>query len=99
LLPAAGPGPFSVTARLTSTVVAAITGIDEQAWVPIRYKNAIYDEDERRWVSDAEVAETVLTAFTGRRQRDQVTRPVIVRRIRRLNPRTARPACYHAGRA
>jgi len=46
--PAAGPGPFSVTARLTSTVVAAITGIDEKAWVPIRYKNAIYDEDERR---------------------------------------------------
>ena len=24
------------------------TGVDEQAWTPIRYPNAIYDEDERR---------------------------------------------------
>src|SRR3954449_3228632 len=36
---------FSVTARLTPTVVTAITGIDEQSWTPIRYPNAIYDED------------------------------------------------------
>ena len=48
---------FSVTARLTPTVVKAITSIDEQAWTPIRYPNAIYDEDEQRWISDAEVAE------------------------------------------
>ena len=79
---------FSVTARLTPTVVKAITSIDEQAWVAIRYPNAIYDEDEGRWVSDAEVAETVLTAFTGRRRRDHVTARLIVRRVRRLNPRT-----------
>jgi hypothetical protein len=79
---------FSVTARLTPTVVMAITSIDEQAWVAIRYPNAIYDEDEGRWVSDAEVAETVLTAFTGRRRRDHVTARLIVRRVRRLNPRT-----------
>jgi hypothetical protein len=79
---------FSITARLTPAVVKAITGIDEQAWVAIRYPNAIYDEDEQRWVSDAEVAETVLTAFTGRRKRDQVTARLIVRRVRRLNPAT-----------
>jgi hypothetical protein len=78
---------FSVTARLTPAVTAAITGIDEQAWTPIRYPNAIYDEDEQRWVSDAEVAETVLTAFTGRRKRDHVTARLIVRRVRRLNPK------------
>ena len=48
---------FSVTARLTPAVVKAITGIDEPAWTPIRYPNAICDEDEQRWVSDAEVAE------------------------------------------
>jgi Transposase DDE domain group 1 len=83
-----GGARFSVTARLTPTVVKAITSIDEQAWVAIRYPNAIYDEDEGRWVSDAEVAETVLTAFTGRRQRDHVTARLIVRRVRRLNPRT-----------
>ena len=79
---------FSITARLTPSVVKAITGIDEQAWTPIRYPNAIFDEDEQRWISDAEVAETVLTAFTGRRRRDHITARLIVRRVRRLNPAT-----------
>jgi hypothetical protein len=79
---------FSITARLTKTVVKAITSIDEQAWVPIRYPNAIFDEDEQRWVSDAEVAEVAFTAFTGRRKADHVTARLIVRRVRRLNPRT-----------
>src|SRR5690348_18283873 len=49
---------FSITARLTPAVVKAITSIDERSWVAIRYPNAIWDEDEQRWVSDAEVAET-----------------------------------------
>ena len=78
---------FSVTARLTPTVITAISGIDEQAWVPIRYPNAIYDEDEQRWVSDAEVAEVPFTAFTGRRRSEHVTARLIVRRVRRLNPK------------
>src|SRR3954468_22077087 len=78
---------FSVTARLTPTVVTAITGIDEQSWTPIRYPNAIYDEDEQRWVSDAEVAEVAFTAFTNRRKAEHVTARLIVRRVRRLNPR------------
>ena len=77
---------FSVTARLTPSVSKAITSIDEQAWVPIRYPNAIYDEEQQRWISDAEVAETVLTAFTGRRKIEHVTARLIVRRVRRLNP-------------
>src|SRR3954462_12870135 len=64
---------FSVTARLTSSVVKAIAGIDEQAWTPIRYPNAIYDEEEQRWVSDAEVAEVAFTAFTNRRKAEHVT--------------------------
>ncbi len=38
-------------------------------------------------MSDAEVAETVLTAFTGRRKRDHLTARLIVRRVRRLNPK------------
>jgi hypothetical protein len=82
---------FSITARLTPTVVKAITSIDEQAWVAIRYPNAIWDDDEQRWVSDAEVAETTLTAFTGRRKRDHVTARLIVRRVRRLNPKQVPP--------
>jgi hypothetical protein len=74
---------FSVTARLTPTVVKAITSIDEQAWVPIRYPNAIFDPDEQRWISDAEVAETTLTACDGStRRRYRPGRP----KRRRLPP-------------
>jgi Transposase DDE domain group 1 len=80
---------FSVTARLTPTVAAAITSIPDSAWTPIQYPNAIYDEDEQRWVSDAEVAEIGFTAFTGRRKAEHVTARLIVRRVRRLNPATA----------
>ena len=47
---------FSVTARQTPTVLAAISRIDDTAWTPIRYPNAIWDEQEQRWISDAEVA-------------------------------------------
>jgi len=79
---------FSVTARLTPTVIRAISSIDEQSWVPIQYPNAIYDEDEQRWVSDAEVAEVAFTAFTNRRKTEHVTARLIVRRVRRVNPTT-----------
>lgn len=79
---------FSVTARHTKSVHAAIAAIEPQAWVAIRYPNAIFDEDEQRWVSDAEVAETEFTAFTGRRKAEHVTARLIVRRVRRLNPAT-----------
>ena len=87
---------FSVTARQTPAVVAAISRIDEAAWTPIRYPNAIWDDDEGRWISDAEVAEVPFTAFTGRRAGEQVTARLIVRRVRRLNPATGRrdrPSC------
>jgi Transposase DDE domain group 1 len=77
---------FSVTARMTPSVVAVIGAIAEAAWRPIRYPNAIWDEDEGRWISDAEVAETTYIAFTGRRRGEQVTARLIVRRVRRLNP-------------
>jgi hypothetical protein len=76
---------FSITARQDAAVVAAIGGIDEQAWTPIRYPDAIYDEEEKRWISDAEVAEIPYTAFTSRRLDQQVTARLIVRRVRRLN--------------
>jgi len=56
--------------------------------VPIRYPNAIFDEDEQRWVSDAEVAEIAFTAFTNRRKAEHATARLIVRLVRRLNPAT-----------
>jgi hypothetical protein len=79
---------FSVTARQTATVTRAISTIADQAWVPIRYPHAIWDDAEQRWVSDAEVAEVAFTAFTGRPETEHITARLIVRRVRRLNPAT-----------
>jgi hypothetical protein len=79
---------FSITARMNPTVVKAISGIKESAWIPIHYPNAIWDEDEQRLVSDAEVAEVPFTAFTSRRQADHINGRLIVRRVRRLNPKS-----------
>jgi hypothetical protein len=39
-------------------IAAAIAAIPEQAWMPIRYPRAIWDDQLRCWVSDAQVAET-----------------------------------------
>ena len=63
-----GGARFSVTARMNRTVVTAISEIAESAWAPIRYPSAIWDEDEQRLVSDAEVAEVAFTTFTSRPQ-------------------------------
>ena len=79
---------FSITARMTPTVRRSITGIGEHVWTPIHYPNAVFDEDEQRWISAAEVAEVPFTAFTGRRRAEHVTARLIVRRVRRLNPAT-----------
>lgn len=82
----AGGARFSVTARLNSSVNRAIAGIDEAAWTPIRYPNAIWDQVDNRFISDAEVAEIEFTAFTSRARKDHVTARLIVRRVTRLNP-------------
>jgi hypothetical protein len=77
---------FSVTARMDPKVKAAIAGIEESAWQPIEYPEAIWDEAEARWISDAEVTEVGFTAFTGRRKAEHVTCRLVVRRVRRLQP-------------
>jgi hypothetical protein len=76
-------------------VLGAIAGIDEQAWIPIRYPRSVWDDQDGRWVSEAEVAEIPFTAFTGRRRDEHVHARLIVRRVRRLNPATA-PAGHRA---
>jgi Transposase DDE domain group 1 len=82
---------FSVTARMNPTVRAAIVGIPEAAWTAIHYPNAFTDPDTGELVSDAEVGEVAaFTAFTSRRKHEQVTARLIVRRVKRLNPDTAR---------
>jgi Transposase DDE domain group 1 len=82
----AGGAHFSITARMDPAVRKAIASIGEDAWVTIKYPNAIYDEDEQRWISDAEVAEVPITAFTSRRKAEHISARLIVRRVRRLNP-------------
>jgi hypothetical protein len=77
---------FSVTARMNPAVARAIASIEETAWTPIAYPNAIFDDAEQRWVSDAEVAEIGFTAFTGRRKAEHVACRLIVRRVKRLQP-------------
>ena len=82
---------FSITARMDNAVKAAIADIDKDAWTPIHYPNAVFDEDEQRWVSDAEVAEIGFTAFTSRSAPDQVSGRLMVRRVKRLNPASVGP--------
>lgn len=79
---------FSVTVPMNSSVRAAIAAIGEDAWTPVRYPRAIWDDQLGCWVSDAEVAETGYTAFTSKKNQ-QVTARLIVRRVRDLNKKAA----------
>ncbi len=68
---------FRVTARMTATVTAAITSIGPDAWQTIEYPRAVFDEDEQRWISPAEVAEVPFVAFIGRRKAEHVNLPTL----------------------
>jgi hypothetical protein len=83
-----GGARFSITARMDPAVRRAIAAIGENAWTPITYPNAIWEEAEQRWISDAEVAEISFTAFTSRRRCEHVSARLIVRRVKRLNSAT-----------
>ncbi len=80
---------FSVTAPMNPSVKAAIAGIPETAWTAIRYPRAIWDDQLRCWISDAEVAEVEYTAFASKKDQ-AITARLIVRRVKDLN-RTAAP--------
>jgi hypothetical protein len=75
---------FSVTTRIDAKIRAACDSIPHEQWLDIQYPQAIFDEDTGRWISDAQIAETVYTAFAGTRH--AVTARLIVRRIRRDDP-------------
>ncbi|HEY5150638.1 MAG TPA: IS1380 family transposase [Mycobacterium sp.] len=77
---------FSITARQDPAVRRAIVSIPDDAWTPIHYPNAIWDDDHQRLISDAEVAEIAFTAFTSRAKRQHVHGRLIVRRVRDANP-------------
>jgi hypothetical protein len=77
---------FSITVRMSPAITTAISGISEDQWTPITYPNAVWDHDEQRLISDAEIAEISYTAFTSRRKADHLEARLIVRRVKRLNP-------------
>ena len=81
---------FSVTARMNPAVTKATAAIPEQDWVTIKYPRALLDEQEQRWVSDAQVAQIHFTAFTSYPSHQQIPCRLVVRRVQRLNPKAAR---------
>src|SRR6185503_1525941 len=60
----------------------AIAAIPDDAWTPVHYPGAVLDPDTGALISDAEVAETSYTAFSGRHR---VTARLIVRRVKDAN--------------
>jgi hypothetical protein len=75
---------FSVTVQMNPHVRAAIATLGEDAWTPVRYPRAIWDDQLRCWVSDAQAAEIPYTAFTSRKGQ-AITARLIVRRVKDLN--------------
>ena len=75
----------SVTARMDPAVKRAIATIPDNAWETIEYTDAIYDEDTKSWISNAEVAEIPFTAFTSRKTSEHIVGRLVVRRIPELN--------------
>src|SRR6478609_9326480 len=79
---------FSVTVRMNPSVRQAIAAIPEGGWTPIQYPRAIFEQDEQRWISEAEVAEIDFVAFTSHPKKRQVACRLVVRRVQRLNKAT-----------
>jgi hypothetical protein len=75
----------SVTVRQFPAIKAAICAIREDAWAPIEYTDAVFDETASRWISRAEVAEIPFTAF-AKKKSEKVPGRLVVRRIPDLNP-------------
>ncbi len=80
---------FSVTARMDPAVRAAIAAMPEDGWTPIQYPRAVWDDQARRWVSDAEVAEAGYTAFASKTGKAVAAR-LIVRRVRDQNTQASK---------
>lgn len=52
----------SILARQDPAVRKAIVSIDPDLWRTIKYPNAVYDEEQQRWIDDADVTEIHCTA-------------------------------------
>jgi Transposase DDE domain group 1 len=78
----AGAG-FSITVVGNSAIRAAIATIAQDGWTPVHYPGAVEDPDTAELISDAEVAETVYTAFAGTHH--EVTARLVARRVKDKN--------------
>jgi hypothetical protein len=78
----------SVTTGLSSVIRTAIAAIAEDAWTPIEYTHAVYDEQQGVWISRAEVAEIGFTAFAAQKKAHHIGGRLVVRRIPDLRPKT-----------
>ena len=83
-----GGACFSVTVRMDPKIRAAIAAIGQDAWTPITYPRAIWDEDQHRLISNAEVAEVPYTAFASKKAK-AITARLIIRRVKDLNRKAA----------
>ena len=88
----------SVTVRLDPRVKAAIAAINADAWTPIRYTDAIFDDTTGAWVSTAEVAEIPFTAFAAQKKTNQIPGRLVVRRIPDLNPHPGQATLFDTWR-
>ena len=57
-------------------------------WTPVTYPRAVWDEDQKRLISDAEVSEIPYTAFAAKKGH-AITARLIVHRVEDLNPQTS----------
>ncbi|WP_242483159.1 hypothetical protein [Streptomyces sp. HSG2] len=59
---------FSLAVAVRKKIRETIAAIPEDAWTPIKYAAAIWDADEERRISDAEISEVPFTAFTSKKK-------------------------------
>jgi len=74
---------FSVTVRMDAKLRRAIDAIPADAWVEIEYPHPVWDDEQQRFISRAQIAETTYTGFED--TKDAVTARLIARRIPDLN--------------
>jgi hypothetical protein len=70
---------FSFAIARNPAVDAAIGGIPDDAYTPMRYPGAVVDPDTGELISDAQVSEVGFTAFAGTRH--EITGRLVVRRV------------------
>jgi hypothetical protein len=70
---------FSFAIARNPAVDAAIGGIPDDAYTPVRYPGAVVDPDTGELISDAQVSEVEFTAFAGTRH--EITGRLVVRRV------------------